>query len=296
MPPTTTDAPSPRSDPSPARLVRAFLDRHGLRPRKSLGQHFLIDAGALRRIADAGELTAADLVVEVGPGPGTLTRELLARAGSVIAVEKDERAAEGLRDGYAGESRLRVVTADMLATDPGELTGGAAYSVVANLPYYAASPILRRFLEASHRPERLVVLLQREVAESAAAKPDGMSIFSVAVQVYAAARIVGHVKAGSFTPPPKVESSIVRLDPYPRPRGFAHGEADAFFEIVRAGFGTRRKQLANALTHGLAEDRGRIVAALNSAGVDPRRRAETLTIDEWGALHRAIQETRAHAA
>ncbi len=296
MPPTTTDAPSPRSGPSPARLVRAFLNRHGLRPRKSLGQHFLIDAGALRRIADAAELTPTGLVVEVGPGPGTLTRELLARAGSVIAVEKDERAAEGLRDGYAGDPRLRVVTADMLATDPRELTGGAAYSVVANLPYYAASPILRRFLEASHRPERLVVLLQREVAESAAAKPGVMSLFSVAIQAYAAARIVGHVKPGSFTPPPKVESSIVRLDPYPRPRGFAPGEADAFFEIVRAGFGTRRKQLANALTHGLAEDRSRIVAALNSAGVDPKRRAETLTIDEWGALHRAFQETRTHAA
>ena len=288
MPPTVTP-------PSPARLVRAFLDRHGLRPRKSLGQHFLIDAGALRRIADAAELTPADLVVEVGPGPGTLTRELLARAGSVVAVEKDERAAEGLREGYAGDPRLQVITADMVDANPAGLTGGAPYTVVANLPYYAAAPILRRFLEASHPPRRLVVLLQREVAESAAAAPGAMSLLSVAVQVYAAARIVGHVKPGSFLPPPKVDSSIVRLDPYPRPRGFAPGEADAFFDVVRAGFGTRRKQLANALTHGLGEDRARIAAALDGAGVDPKRRAETLTIDEWGALYRAIQETRAHA-
>ena len=282
--------------PSPARLVRAFLDRHGLRPRKSLGQHFLIDAAALRRIADAAELTPADLVVEVGPGPGTLTRELLARAGSVVAVEKDERAAEGLRAGYADDPRLRVVAADMLDADPAELTGGAPYTVVANLPYYAAAPILRRFLEASHRPNRLVVLLQREVAESAVAAPGAMSLFSVSVQVYAAARIVGHVKPGSFLPPPKVDSSIVRLDPYPRPRGFDSGEAAAFFDVVRAGFGTRRKQITNALAHGLGEDRARIAAALDEAGIDPKRRAETLTIDEWGALYRAVQETRAHAA
>ena len=288
MPPTVTP-------PSPARLVRAFLDRHGLRPRKSLGQHFLIDAGALRRIADAAELTPADLVIEVGPGPGTLTRELLARAGSVVAVEKDNRAADGLRAGHADDPRLQVVAADMVDANPAGLTGGAPYTVVANLPYYAAAPILRRFLEASHPPRRLVVLLQREVAESAAAAPGAMSLLSVAVQVYAAARIVGHVKPGSFLPPPKVDSSIVRLDPYPRPRGFAPGEADAFFDVVRAGFGTRRKQLANALTHGLGEDRARIAAALDGAGVDPKRRAETLTIDEWGALYRAIQETRAHA-
>ena len=289
MPPTATP-------PSPARLVRAFLDRHGLRPRKSLGQHFLIDAAALRRIADAAELTPADLVVEVGPGPGTLTRELLARAGSVAAVEKDDRAADALRARYADDPRLRVVAADMLDADPTELTGGAPYTVVANLPYYAAAPILRRFLEGSHRPRRLVVLLQREVAESAIAAPGAMSLFSVSVQGYAAAHIVGHVKPGSFLPPPKVDSSIVRLDPYPQPRGFDPAEAVAFFDVVRAGFGTRRKQIANALTHGLGEDRARIVAALDGASIDPKRRAETLTIEEWGALYRAIQETRAHAA
>ena len=296
MQPTMTDAPSPRRGSSPARLVRAFLDRHGLRPRKSLGQHFLIDAAALRRIADAAELTPADLAVEVGPGPGTLTRELLARAGSVVAVEKDERAAEGLRASYADEPRLRLVAADMLEADPAELTGGNAYTVVANLPYYAASPILRRFLEASHPPNRLVVLLQREVAESAVAAPGAMSLFSVSVQVYATARIVGHVKPGSFLPPPKVDSSILRLDPYPQPRSFDSDGAADFFEVVRAGFGTRRKQIANALTHGLGDDRARIVAALDEAGVDAKRRAETLTIDEWGALYRAVQETRAHAA
>jgi len=128
------------------------------------------------------------------------------------------------------------------------------------------------------------------------AAPGAMSLFSVAVQVYAAARIVGHVKPGSFTPPPKVDSTIVRLDPYPKPRGFDPGKADAFFEIVRAGFGTRRKQIANALTHGLGEGRVHILAALDAAGVDPKRRAETLTIDEWGALYRAVQEIRADAS
>ena len=287
---------NPQNDPSPGRLVREFLARQGLKPRKSLGQHFLVDAGALRRIVEAAELARNDLVVEVGPGPGVLTRELLARAASVVAVEKDERAAEGLRDAYAGDQRLRVVAADMLDVDVQELTGDAPYKVVANLPYYVALPVLRRFLEAVRPPERLVVLLQREVADSVAAKAGDMSLLSVAIQVYASARVVGHVKPGSFVPPPKVDSSIVRLDTYDRPRGFQRSEADTFFETVRAGFSARRKQVANSLSQGLGEDRDRISAALADAGIDPKRRAETLTIDEAGALHRALHKTGAHAA
>lgn len=280
---------------TPGRMVREFLSKQGIRPRKSLGQHFLVDSGALRRIIDAADLSSVDTVVEVGPGPGVLTRELLLRAGSVIAIEKDESIAEGLRQAYLGDPKIRILAADMLKVDPGELTGGAPYKVVANLPYYVAAPILRRFLEAGAPPQRLVVLLQREVAESVVAKPGDMSMISVATQVYAAGRIVGHVKPGSFVPAPKVDSSILQLDPYDRPRVFDRENADSFFDIARAGFRSRRKQIGNSLSLGLGKDRELIVSALISAGIDPQRRAETLSVEEWGELHRALRETGAHA-
>ena len=281
---------------NPGRLVREFLDKQGIRPRKSLGQHFLVDSSALRRIIDAAELSSVDTVVEVGPGPGVLTRELLRKAGSVIAVEKDESIAEGLQQAHLGDPKIRILAGDMLEVDLRELTGGAPYKVVANLPYYVAAPILRRFLEAGSPPLRLVLLLQREVAESIVAKPGDMSMISVATQVYAAGHIVSHVKPGSFYPAPKVDSSILRLDPYERPRVFDRENADSFFNIARAGFRARRKQIANSLSLGLGIERELIISALISAGIDPKRRAETLSVEEWGELHRALGETEAHEA
>jgi 16S rRNA (adenine1518-N6/adenine1519-N6)-dimethyltransferase len=181
----------------------------------------------------------------------------------------------------------------MLELDPAALLaehgGTTPYKVVANLPYYAANPILRRFLECSARPTLLVLLLQREVAESIAAKPGAMSILSVAVQRYTEPKVVGIVKPGSFYPPPKVESAIVRLAGRPAPLLAPDSETDALMAVVRAGFSAPRKQIAGPLARGLGISREQALAALAAAGVDPRRRAETLSLEEWGRLYQALK-------
>ncbi len=273
--------------------VKKLLDRHGLRPRKSLGQNFLVNRGVLRRIVAAAEVGPDDTVIEVGPGAGALTRDLAERARRVIAVEKDARLAHALRAELGGQPALTIVEGDMLELAVEALLDAHGvvdrYKVVANLPYYAANPILRRFLEAPAQPELLVVLLQREVAQTIVAKPGAMSLLSVAVQIFARPTIVGLVRPGSFYPPPKVDSAIVRLDVRPGPAAVPKGETQAFMDVVRAGFSARRKQLANSLSHAMAMPRARAVAALTEASVDPRRRAETLSLEEWGALYQALR-------
>ena len=280
------------TDPAASHLpLRELLDRYGLRPRKALGQHFLVDRAALARIVTAAELQRDDTVIEVGPGPGILTRELLSRAGRVIAIEKDERMARLLEQELGHPQQLFVVAGDILDLPPAELLhrhgGEASYKVVANLPYYAAAPIMRHFLEATARPRLLVVMLQKEVAQSVVARPGSMSLLSVAVQLYAAPKIVSTVRAGSFFPPPKVDSAIVRLDVRERPK-VETGDVEGFFRVVRAGFSAPRKQVANALAHGLGVERLPATRLLEAAGISPRRRAETLSLEEWAALRRAL--------
>lgn len=282
------------SSAQPAPALRALLARYGLRPKKSLGQNFLIDINALRRIVDAAVLSPEDVVVEVGPGPGLLTRELLARGGSVIAVEKDEAMARLVRRELGGDPRLTVIEGDMLEVEPSSLLpeSGKPYKVVANLPYYVATPILRRFLEATNRPASMVVLLQREVAETVAAKPGQMGLLSVAVQYYAVPTIVGIIHPGSFYPPPKVDSAIVRLDVLEQPAiDVAPGY---FFEVAKAAFSARRKQIANPLSRGLGLDKAAVLEALGAAGLTPQRRAESLSLLEWEALCRAIEPFKSH--
>lgn len=268
----------------------ALLKRHGLWARKSLGQHFLLDSAALDKIVAAAELTPDDTVVEIGPGPGPLTRRLADAAGRVIAVELDERMVDLLRAEVAPGRAVEVVQGDILQTDLRELVtsrGATDYKVVANLPYYITSAVLRHILEAPLRPTRVVVLVQREVAERIAARPPDMSLLAVSVQLFGAPRIVARVPAGAFYPPPKVDSAIVRIDVYPQP---AEGVTDVarFFAIVRAGFGQKRKQLRNSLSQGLRRPAADIDATLRAAGIEPTRRAETLTLADWSRLQRAL--------
>lgn len=270
----------------------ALLKRHGLWARKSLGQHFLLDNAALDRIVAAAELTPADMVVEIGPGPGPLTRKLADAAGRVIAVELDERMVDLLRAEVMPGRAVEVVQGDILQTDLRELVtsrGATSYKVVANLPYYITSAVLRHILEASLLPTRVVVLVQREVAERIVARPPGMSLLAVSVQLFGAPRIVARVPAGAFYPPPKVDSAIVRIDVYPQP---AEGVTDVagFFTVVRAGFGQKRKQLRNSLSQGLRRPAADIDAVLRAASIDPTRRAETLTLADWARLQHTLRE------
>ncbi|MBI4200757.1 MAG: ribosomal RNA small subunit methyltransferase A [Chloroflexi bacterium] len=268
--------------------VKASLAKLGLSPRKGLGQHFLVSQGAVAAILKAAEVQPLDTVVEVGPGLGVVTRELVRRARQVAAVELDLGLAQALMRELADAPNLRVLCADARHVDVAGLVGDTPYKLVANLPYYAASPILRRFLESRHAPSRAVVMVQREVARNMAAEPGKMSLLSVGVQLYGRPRIVGYVRPGAFYPPPKVTSAIVRIDVYPRP-ALELDDTEAFFRVVRAGFSARRKQLRNALAQGLEVPEGRALALLEATGIDPKRRAETLSLEEWGALYRAVE-------
>ena len=259
-------------------------------PRKALGQHFLTDTRILNRILAAAELVPEDQVLEIGPGRGVLTRRLVERVGRVVAVEMDRELAADLPSRLNHPPNLEVVHGDARTIDLAPLLGGdAPYKVAANLPYYAANPIVRRFLESRPKPALLVVMVQREVAQSMLAKPGGMSILSVATQYYAQPSLVCNVPPRSFSPPPSVHSSVVRLDVRSHP-AVAVTDDSAFFHVVRAGFSAKRKQLRNSLSHGLGVHPSTVSSLLDDLAFDGRRRAETLTLDEWALIYHAWEE------
>ena len=270
-----------------------------VKAKKSLGQNFLQDRTFLDRIVAAAELTPDDIVLEIGPGQGVLTRELVARAAGVVAVELDDRLITPLRAMFATQlDRVQIVHGDILELDPVALVDQLAsqlpgretappYKVVANLPYYITSAALRHLLEARRPPTRAVLLVQLEVAQRICAEPGDMSLLAASVQYYARPQLVQRVPAGAFRPVPKVDSAILRLDVYQEPAVAV--APDAFFAVVRAGFGQKRKQLLNSLSAGLGRPKPEIAAALACAAVDPMRRAETLSLGEWESLCRCLR-------
>jgi 16S rRNA (adenine1518-N6/adenine1519-N6)-dimethyltransferase len=275
------------------------LRGHGVRSDKRLGQHILVDPQAIARIVDAAELVETDVVLEVGPGPGTLTLDLAQRAGQVVAVELDERMLAPLAERLAAQDNVRVVHGDILQQDIAGLMGEGRYKVVANLPYYVTSAVLRHVFESRVRPELLVVTVQREVAERIVGRPgrgkrprkqkEGprMSLLAVSVQFYGAPRIIARIPAGAFRPVPAVDSAVIRVDLYdPLPWGKV--DVERFFAVARAGFAQSRKQLRNALIHNLGLPAERVSVGLEAANIDGRRRAETLTVQEWVGLSNAL--------
>ncbi len=257
-------------------------------PRKSLGQHFLVDGAYLNRIMKASQISSSDIVLEVGPGRGSLTSRLIDSALQVICIELDQDLADALPEKLGMPLNLTVVNADARQVDIDKIMNSQKYKLVANLPYYAATPIIRKFLEDEYSPELLVVMVQREVARAMVAKPGNMSVLSVATQCYANARLVCHVPAKAFRPPPSVVSSVVLLEPRSEPY-VVREKRDTFFSIVRAGFSARRKQLKNSLSHGLGVDSGIVATALDKADIDGTRRAETLSLNEWVNLHLTME-------
>ena len=265
--------------------IGALLRDLGLSPRKALGQHFLVSPGVLVRILDAADIAPGDAVVEVGPGLGVLTRGLLDRGARVTAVELDDEFAAALARSFAGHDRVRIVHADARTVDIDALAPpGEAYLVVANLPYYAATPIVRRFLEAGRAPRRLVVTVQREVARSMTAKPGGLGLLGLGVQFYGAPRIVAAIRPGAFYPPPKVTSAVVRIDLHAEPL-LPASQRESFFALARAAFSAPRKQLRGGLSHTLGRPPDAVADLLRRGGVDPVRRPATLSLDEWAALY-----------
>jgi len=271
--------------------TKKYLREHELHARKGLGQHFLVDAGVLQRIFEAAELSKDDVVIEVGPGLGILTAGLVKRAGKVIAIELDLNLARLLKQKLCDCDNLFVVNEDVLQTDPAVLlsfVGGKKYKVVANLPYYITSAVMRHFLEAALQPAEMVVMVQEEVARQITAQPGEMSLLAVSVQLYAHPRIVAKVPAAAFYPAPNVDSAILKVEVLPQ-MPLPPQDIEPFFKVVKAGFSANRKQLLNSLSHGLDIEKSAALNLLAKAGIDSKRRAETLSIDEWKLLYSAYK-------
>jgi 16S rRNA (adenine1518-N6/adenine1519-N6)-dimethyltransferase len=307
--------------------VRAALRALDLRPTRGMGQNFLIDSDALVAIVGAAELTSDTTVIEVGPGLGVLTWELLNYAGHVVAVELDRRLAARLAEEFPDHPKLTIVQSDILNIAPEQILGtrdwglgtGSTnanlhppsvtplcaalvphppdYKVVANLPYAITSAALRHFLEAAHKPELMVVLVQWEVAKRITAGPGDLSVLAHSVQIYAEPEILARVPASSFWPAPAVDSAVLRLRMRPKPA--VDVDIRLLLRLIKAGFLQARKKLSNALPTGLAAmgvriDKLHAVAALEAAGVDPNRRAETVTLEEWVRVYQQVNAQIEH--
>ena len=264
-----------------------LLDQQGFYPKKSLGQNFIFDDNILAKIAAAAELTSDDEVLEIGPGLGNLTRHLALVSGRVVAVELDDRLLPLLHKRLDNLDNVELVQGDILEWHPDEKFKNH-YKVVANIPYYITGAILRRLLAADRRPSRMTLTVQDDLARRMAAEPGKMTLFAVSVQLYARVAIVFSIKAGAFWPRPEVDSAVVDLQVRPI-LPLETAQVKPFFQIVRTGFSQKRKQLGRNLRN-LDYPETELSNALANAGIDGRRRAETLSVDEWLALYRGLRE------
>ena len=269
--------------------VPALLRQFNLRPDKRLGQNFLMDDHALRKITDIAEIAPDEVVLEIGPGLGSLTRHLARKAHQVVAVELDERLIPALRHVLDPYPNVRILQGDILRQDIQQLVQSPAYLVVANIPYYITSLLIRRLLEAPLLPKRLVLTVQMEVAERICAEPGKLSLLALSVQVYGQPRVRARLPAEAFHPAPKVASAVVRVDLHTAPR-IPPGQLEAFFHLAKAGFSQKRKTIKNALAAGMRWTPAEGEAILKTAGIDPQRRAESLSLDEWAQLVDAVEK------
>ncbi len=268
--------------------VQQLLRKYNLRPRHKLGQNFLVSTPALQAVLDAAELRPTDTILEIGPGLGVLTRELTRRAQCVTAVELDSALASVVRNELSDTQNLHLHEGDILKLDHASLierhcASARPYKVVANLPYYITSFVLRRLLETEPRPELIVVMVQKEVAERALATPPNMNLLSVAVQLYGSPEMTAAVPAAAFLPRPEVDSAILRIRLRSEPL-FTDIATERFFEVASAGFGQKRKGLINALSSNLGLQKKDVRVALEGAQIEPLARAQELTLEDWARL------------
>ncbi|MCE2472252.1 MAG: ribosomal RNA small subunit methyltransferase A [Anaerolineae bacterium] len=267
---------------------KALLDSYNLLPKKSLGQNFMHDPRSLEKIVAAADVQAGDAVVEVGAGTGALTQVLADAAAQVYAIEVDKRLQRILEARFEEQSNIYLVFADILKTDIATLLGDDDYLVVANVPYYISSAILWHFLESRRPPQRMVLTMQYEVAERIISAPGAMNLLAIAVQFFGLPRIVSKLSPAVFWPRPHIHSAIVSIETHKR-RPVDVPSSEAFFRLVRAGFSQKRKQRSNSLAGGLGV-KARVAAdLLRAAAIDPQRRAETLTLEEWARLTRQAE-------
>jgi len=271
--------------------VKKMLKKHNLRPSKRLGQNFLVDKGVVRKIIEAADLQPDDIVLEIGPGLGVLTRELAKKAKKVIAVEKDKNMVEILAETLKNFKNVEIIHGDIRKKTPGVFSStpgvGTGYKVVANLPFYLTAPAIRKFLESVEvRPQQMVLVVQKEVAQRICAKVPDMNLLAVSVQFYAEPEIISYISKKSFWPQPKVDSAIIKITPFKIRRSSELRQL--FFKIVRAGFSQPRKQLANNFSKMLKLDKEKVKEWLLKNDIQPSQRAETLTINDWLKLRRSF--------
>lgn len=272
--------------------IRERLEALGLEPQKSLGQNFMVEKAMFQKMIEAASLENHDVVLEIGPGLGDLTEVLIEKARRVIAVEIDKGLAGHLENTYHDIPQLRIVHADFLRVALNDLLGddAHAYKVIANVPYYITSAILRKLLESSTPPQEIVVTVQWEVAERVTAKPGDMSVLAVSVQLFGTPKIIKKLKPGIFYPRPNVDSAILSITPHPAGAPLSAEDIPVFFRIVKAGFSQPRKQIKTPLSSGLSMKTETTINWLEGVGIDPRRRAETLSLDEWLTLFHHYQQ------
>ncbi|MCJ7786810.1 16S rRNA (adenine(1518)-N(6)/adenine(1519)-N(6))-dimethyltransferase RsmA [Patescibacteria group bacterium] len=252
------------------------------KPKKYLGQNFLIDKNILRKIIDAADLSAKDIILEIGPGTGVLTLELAKYAKKVIAVEKDRELCAMLKENLKNYKNVEIINANILKIENLKLK---IDKIVANLPYYITSPVIRKFLEADPpaggQPREMILMVQKEVAQRICAKPPNMNLLAVAVQFYAEPKIICYVSKNSFWPKPKVDSSIIKIVPHVG-RRTSHIKIGMIFNLVKMGFSSKRKMLKNNLK---IEE-----STFKKLGLNPKTRAENLSIENWIKLYEEIYE------
>lgn len=261
--------------------LKSLLQSHNLWAKKKLGQNFLVDEEALEKIIQAAELEKSDNVVEVGPGTGFLTERLIQSVQKVVAVEYDPDMVTVLEGKFARVDNLEIIRSDILKFNPPRRIK-FDYKVVANIPYYITSPLLKHFLQSDHRPSLMVILVQKEVAEKIVGLT-GKSMVTMQTQVFGKPEIIAFVPANSFYPAPKVDSAILKINVYDQPL-VPEDQLKDFFRLVGFGFSQKRKKLANTLSAGLRLDVGKVRDILKKAGIDPNLRAENLEVEDWKKL------------
>ncbi len=260
-------------------LMREF----GLRPDKRLGQNFLFDHSELQKVILAAKIEPEDTVLEIGPGLGNLTCLLATQAQRVVAVELDHRLIPALRQAVSPYSNIEIIQGDILQVNINEIMHQPGYLVVANIPYYITSTLIRQLLETQMPPKRMVLTVQSEVAERICAEPGDMSLLAISVQVYGKPSIAAYIPAEAFYPPPNVDSAVVCVELFTEPL-LDTNLLKIFFSLAKAGFSQKRKTLKNALSAGMRWSSKKTIQLLETAGIDPQRRAETLSLDEWAIL------------
>jgi len=270
-----------------AATIKELLSKYEAKPKKGLGQNFLIDKNILDKIVQAANIKNTDTVLEVGPGIGTLTQELAKTAGHVVAVEKDSSMIEILSETLSGFTNVEVINNDILKI---KQSLPADYKLVANIPYYLTSPLIRLFLEAEHQPQDIVLLVQKEVAQRICAKPGDMSLLAVSVQFYANCEIVFNVSKNSFWPIPKVDSAVIKITPKcPHPKiSLGPTSLNLFFKVVKAGFSHPRKQLIGNLSGQLNLPKEQVKDWLSKNNINSTQRAETLSVEDWVVLAKSF--------